>query len=103
MGKNRLLYRYKPGSDGMSGPEGAFTICSFWPASVLAMAGKLTEARRWFEAVTLRLPSSGLSSEEIDPESGELLGNFPQGFSHIGLIHAALAIAEAEAGEGVAA
>ncbi|MEO5970063.1 MAG: glycoside hydrolase family 15 protein, partial [Bdellovibrionia bacterium] len=94
LGKNGLIYRYPQGSDGFSEPEGAFTLCNFWLAEAFAKAGNLGEAEKWFNAVSCCLPPSGLSSEELNPENREYLGNHPQGFSHIGLINAALAIEE---------
>ena len=93
LGRNDLIHRYRPGIGDE--PEGAFTICNFWLADALAMAGRASEASRWFEGVIRHLPPSGLAAEEINPETGEQLGNFPQAFSHIGLINAALAISAA--------
>lgn len=94
LGQNDLIYRYVPESDGFAEPEGAFTICNFWLAEAFARAGDLDEAQRWFNAVVKSLAPLGLISEEIDPRSREYLGNYPQAFSHIGLINAALAIDE---------
>ncbi|KAA9332809.1 glycoside hydrolase family 15 protein [Adhaeribacter soli] len=95
LSKNNLVYRYKNIDDGLSGSEGAFGICNFWLAESLAKSGALAEAVEVFEA-TLKLASpAGLLSEEMSPETGELLGNYPQGFTHIGLINAAFTINEA--------
>ncbi|MEJ7891318.1 MAG: glycoside hydrolase family 15 protein [Solirubrobacteraceae bacterium] len=80
---------------GTSEDEGAFVICSFWLANCLALAGELGRAREVFERVAAHANDVGLLAEEIDPRDGSLLGNFPQAFSHVGLITAAWAIHEA--------
>ncbi len=87
-----LLYRYNPeiAKDGVGGPEGAFLMPSFWLVEDLALAGMHKEARATLEALMRHASPLGLYSEEIHPENGQLLGNFPQGFSHLGLINAAL-------------
>lgn len=90
-----LVYRYR-GADGIDGSEGAFGICTYWLAEALAMTGEVQRAREYFEAMTGFANDVGLLSEEVDTSSGELLGNFPQGFTHVGLVNAAHAIAEAE-------
>lgn len=87
-----LMYRYEPASDGLSGPEGAFGICSFWAVENLARRGEVERAERRFEQILERANDLGLFAEEIDPETGAALGNFPQAFTHVGLINAALAI-----------
>ena len=76
-------------ADGLSGEEGTFTICSFWLVSCLAQAGELERAERLFDRLAGYANDLGLLAEEIDPTSGEQLGNFPQAFSHVGLITAA--------------
>lgn len=91
-----LAYRYRA-ADGLPGGEATFALCTFWLVDNLALAGKVDEARRLFEHVVSFANDVGLLAEEIDPESGELLGNFPQGFSHLALIRSALYIAKAEA------
>ncbi len=91
-----LVYRYLA-DDGMPGGEAPFTLCSFWLVDNLALAGRVDEARALFERVTAYANDVGLLAEEIDPSSGGLLGNYPQGFSHLGLIRSALTIARAEA------
>ncbi len=78
--------------------EGAFTLCSFWLVDTLAMLGQIDEAHRLFEAVTRHASDLGLLSEEIDPSTGELLGNYPQGLAHLGLIRSADILGRA--GEG---
>ena len=89
-----LVYRYLA-DDGLSGDEGAFVLCTFWLAHAQALAGQLDAARTTFETAIEFVNDIGLMSEEVDARSGELLGNFPQAFSHIGLVNAAWAIAEA--------
>jgi GH15 family glucan-1,4-alpha-glucosidase len=90
-----LVYRYRS-HDGLEGEEGTFLICTFWLAQALAQAGELDRARRKFEQAIAYANDVGLLSEEVAPETGEMLGNFPQAFSHIGLINAAWAISQAE-------
>jgi GH15 family glucan-1,4-alpha-glucosidase len=86
-----LRYRNQEGmnADGLMGEEGTFVICSFWLASALAMAGEVERAQELFDKLTGAANDLGLLAEEIDMARGELLGNFPQAFSHIGLIIAA--------------
>jgi alpha,alpha-trehalase len=86
-----LRYRNQDGmnADGLSGEEGTFVICSFWLVSALAKAGELDRAEELFDKLVSYASDLGLLAEEIDTASGELLGNFPQAFSHIGLITAA--------------
>ena len=86
-----LRYRNQPGAniDGLSGEEGTFVICSFWLVSALAQAGELERAEALFDQLVSYSNDLGLLSEEIDTANGELLGNFPQAFSHVGLITAA--------------
>ena len=90
--QNKLLYRYRQVTDGLTGDEGAFGICTFWLVEVLAKAGELDKATEIFEAMLAHASPCGLLSEEIAPHTGELLGNYPQGFTHIGLINAALTL-----------
>ena len=90
-----LVYRYRS-HDGLGGEEGTFLLCTFWLAQALARAGQPARARTVFERAATFVNDVGLLAEEVDPGSGELLGNFPQAFSHIGLINAAWAISEAE-------
>ncbi|HEU4426593.1 MAG TPA: glycoside hydrolase family 15 protein [Pilimelia sp.] len=93
-----LVYRYrtKSGVDGLPGEEGAFLLCTFWLAQALARIGQVERARDVFERAIAYVNDVGLLAEEVDPAAGDLLGNFPQAFSHIGLVNAAWAIAEAE-------
>jgi alpha,alpha-trehalase len=90
-----LVYRYRS-HDGLEGEEGTFLLCTFWLAHALALTGDVGRARAYFERAAARANDVGLLSEEVDPASGELLGNFPQAFSHIGLVNAAWAIDQAE-------
>jgi GH15 family glucan-1,4-alpha-glucosidase len=94
-----LVYRYE--DDGLPGDEGAFVICSFWLVGCLARAGRIERAREVFEAMQAYTSPLGLVAEELDPESGRLLGNYPQAFSHIGFVNSALYLAEAEHGESI--
>jgi GH15 family glucan-1,4-alpha-glucosidase len=93
-----LIYRYDShgGVDGLEGGEGTFVLCTFWLAQALAMADRPERAREVFERTIRYVNDVGLLAEEVDPDTGELLGNFPQAFSHIGLVNAAWAISEAE-------
>ena len=97
---NGLVYRYRTAgganSDGLAGEEGTFLLCTFWLAQALALAGRTELARQVFGRAARYVNDVGLLAEEIDPGTDELLGNFPQAFSHIGLVNAAYAIAEAE-------
>ena len=90
-----LVYRYRA-HDGLEGEEGTFLLCTFWLAQAQALAGEVGRARATFERAVAYANDVGLLAEEVDPASGELLGNFPQAFSHIGLVNAAWAIAQAE-------
>jgi len=92
-----LVYRYKS-HDGLEGEEGTFLLCTFWLAQAQALAGELNRARTTFESAVAYANDVGLLAEEVDPTTKELLGNFPQAFSHIGLVNAAWAIAQAEKG-----
>ncbi|WP_324785407.1 glycoside hydrolase family 15 protein [Streptomyces sp. H51] len=78
--------------DGLPGGEGAFLVCSFWLADALHAAGRTAEARELFERLVGLVNDVGLLSEEYDPVTGRHLGNFPQAFSHIGLVNTALAL-----------
>jgi len=86
-----LVRRYKM-EDGLPGDEGGFVMCSFWLVQALSIVGREEEAARLFEKILMKASPLGLFSEEIDFENGELLGNFPQAFSHMGLINAAIHI-----------
>jgi GH15 family glucan-1,4-alpha-glucosidase len=93
-----LRYRNEGGlnADGLTGEEGTFVICSFWLVTCLAKAGELGRAEELFDGLVAHANDLGLLAEEIDTANDELLGNFPQAFSHIGLITAAYAIDQAK-------
>ena len=85
-----LVYRYRGFEDGLAGGEGAFTVCTFWLADNLIRLGEIDRATKLFETLLSHANDLGLFSEEIEPTSGAMLGNFPQAFSHMGLINTAL-------------
>ena len=92
-----LVYRYRS-EDGLEGEEGTFLLCTFWLAHALALGGDVERAREVFGRAAAFANDLGLLAEEVDGATGELLGNFPQAFSHVGLVNAAWAISQAEAG-----
>jgi GH15 family glucan-1,4-alpha-glucosidase len=90
-----LVWRYQA-ADGLEGQEGSFLLCTFWLAQAQAMAGEVEAARATFERAAAYVNDVGLLAEEVDPGGAELIGNYPQAFSHIGLVNAAWAISQAE-------
>ena len=97
-----LVYRYDPSAspDGLRGSEGTFSICTFWYVDALARSGRLEEARLTFEKMLTYANHVGLFAEEIGP-TGEQLGNFPQAFTHLSLINAAINLdAQLDKGHG---
>jgi GH15 family glucan-1,4-alpha-glucosidase len=92
-GRSGLLYRYLGADDGLPGSEAAFGICGFWGIEALALEGEVEAARGDFERLLGYGNDVGLFAEEIDPASGAAIGNFPQAFTHVGLINAAVTIA----------
>jgi GH15 family glucan-1,4-alpha-glucosidase len=90
-----LVYRYKA-ADGLEGEEGTFLLCTFWLAQAQALAGEVDRARATFERAVAYANDVGLLAEEVDVGGAEMIGNYPQAFSHIGLVNAAWAIAQAE-------
>jgi GH15 family glucan-1,4-alpha-glucosidase len=88
-----LVYRYDPSAspDGLRGHEGTFSICTFWYVDALARSGRLEQARLAFEKMFTYANHLGLFAEEIG-QTGEQLGNFPQAFTHLSLINAAITL-----------
>jgi GH15 family glucan-1,4-alpha-glucosidase len=97
LGEGVLVHRYDLAisDDGLEGDEGAFLLCSFWLADALAHVGRIEDAQRWFERLLAFGSPLGLYAEEADTRTGELLGNFPQAFTHLALIGAAVNIERA--------
>jgi GH15 family glucan-1,4-alpha-glucosidase len=97
---NGMLYRYlhDQSPDGLPGDEGAFVLCSFWLVDNLIGQGRIDEAGELYDSLCGRASTLGLLSEQIDPSTGEFMGNFPQAFSHIGIIASGVNLARATAG-----
>jgi GH15 family glucan-1,4-alpha-glucosidase len=103
LARDGLVYRYETGTDdGLPPGEGAFGICSFWAVECVARGGNVEGATRTFERLLAYANDVGLFAEEIHPDTGAALGNFPQAFTHIGLINAALTLAGYQEGNAVA-
>ncbi len=98
LGTGPLLYRYRGQEDGLPPGEGAFGICSFWGVTAQALEGDVDGAGERLDRLLAYGNDLGLFSEEVDPESGMALGNFPQAFTHVGLIDAVLSIQQAREG-----
>jgi GH15 family glucan-1,4-alpha-glucosidase len=96
-----LRYQTEEGVDGLPGTEGAFLACSFWLADNYAFAGRMDEAEELFEQLLALRTPLGLLAEEYDPSLRRLVGNFPQGFSHLALITSANVLDAATRGEPV--
>ncbi len=95
-----LVYRYLA-HDGLAGEEGTFLLCTFWLAQAQALAGEVEAATVTFGRAVAAINDVGLLAEEVDPRTGEMIGNFPQAFSHIGLVNAAWAITQAQQRAGL--
>jgi GH15 family glucan-1,4-alpha-glucosidase len=94
---NGLIYRYLPeeSPDGLEGEEGAFLLCSFWLVDNLALQGRLDEAMDLYTSLCERAGTLGLLPEQIDPPTGDFLGNYPQAFSHVGVIASGVTLGRA--------
>jgi len=90
--KNGLFYRYKH-QDDFGEPETTFLICAFWYIEALACVGRLDEAIKYFEDVVSNANHLGLLSEDVNENDGSMWGNFPQAYSHVGLLNSAHRIA----------
>ncbi|HVC22221.1 MAG TPA: glycoside hydrolase family 15 protein [Candidatus Dormibacteraeota bacterium] len=97
--QNGFVYRYRR-DDGLGASEGTFLLCSFWLVDNLALQGQIVPARDLFERLTSHGNDLGLFSEELDPDSGELLGNFPQAFTHLAIVNAAAHLERAAENRG---
>jgi GH15 family glucan-1,4-alpha-glucosidase len=95
LGRDGHIYRYAEGTaDGLPAGEGAFGVCGFWAVECRALSGDVQDAKDMFEHLFASANDLGLFAEEFDPDTGELLGNFPQAFTHVGVINAAITLAE---------
>ena len=89
-------YLHDESPDGLRGTEGAFLLCSFWLVDNLTGQGRLEEAHELYDSLCARTNELGLLAEEVDPSTGAFLGNFPQAFSHVGVISSGWNLARAE-------
>jgi GH15 family glucan-1,4-alpha-glucosidase len=96
LGAEGFVRRYRR-DDGLVGKEGAFLACSFWLAECYAHQDALQDAREVFDRAMSAASPRGLFSEQVDPDSGELLGNYPQTLTHLSHIEAALALSQGAA------
>jgi GH15 family glucan-1,4-alpha-glucosidase len=87
-----MRYNTQSADDGLPPGEGAFLACSFWLIDNYILQGRHAEARNLFERLLVRCNDVGLLAEELDPRTGRMLGNFPQAYSHVGLISSALSL-----------
>ena len=95
-----FVFRYRGFDDGLAGIEGVFNICTFWLADNLILMGELDRAQAIFDKLLNSSNDLGLFSEEIDPQSGEMIGNFPQAFTHLALINTAVQLEKAKTAAG---
>ena len=101
LSRDGFLLRYRTdGHDGLVGHEGSFLLCSFWLVEVYALQGRVEDAEALLDRLLGVANDLGLLAEEVDAETGEMLGNFPQAFSHVGLVIAALALSRRRANDG---
>jgi GH15 family glucan-1,4-alpha-glucosidase len=100
LSKQGFLYRYVPEESEFHQPEGVFIICTLWLVNVLAMMGRQEEAEALFSRVTETANDLGLFAEEFDPDTGEMLGNFPQALTHLSVINAAFNLEGRPSGKG---
>jgi len=100
LSRNGFLYRYVPSESEFHQPEGVFIICTLWMVNVLAQMGRLEEAEALFSKVTETSNDLGLFAEEFDPKNGEMLGNFPQALTHLGVINAVFNLENRPSGKG---
>ena len=99
-----LRYETDNSGDGLPEGEGAFLPCSFWLVDNYILQGRYVEARRMFDRLLARCNDVGLLAEEFDPLTGRMLGNFPQAYSHVGVINCALSLSRelfAKVGDGM--
>ena len=94
-----FVFRYRGFDDGLAGDEGTFNICTFWLCDNLIMLGEVDKAEALFEKLLGHANDLGLMSEELDSETGRMLGNFPQAFSHLAIINTAVQLKRARDGE----
>lgn len=94
--RDGLCYRYdtEKFDDGLKGKEASFILCTFWLVEALARAGRIEEAKEIYDGIMARATPLGLFAEELDPETGKHIGNFPQAFSQLGVIGGAVALAQ---------
>jgi len=100
LSNNGFLYRYVPEESEFHEPEGVFIICTLWLVNVLAQMGRIDEAEALFSRVTETANDLGLFAEEFDPDTGGMLGNFPQALTHLSVINAALNLEGRPSGKG---
>jgi GH15 family glucan-1,4-alpha-glucosidase len=100
LSNNGFLYRYVPEQSEFGQPEGVFIICTLWLVNVLAQMGRQAEAESLFSHVTETANDLGLFAEEFDPKTGEMLGNFPQALTHLGVINAVFNLEGRPSGKG---